>query len=76
MPRVYITKTIGRNIVAGTIRNLPGGTIAKLSAEAGCEDWYQMADPHAAQRAVREAQGQTAVSAPATRGRAKQGVTL
>ena len=76
MPRIYVIKTIGRNVVAGTIRDLPGSTIAKLSAEAGCEDWYQSADPHATQRAAREGQGQMAVSAPATRGRAKQGVTL
>jgi hypothetical protein len=34
-----ITKTLGRNIVEGTVRNLSGASIRKLSKEHG-DDWF------------------------------------
>jgi hypothetical protein len=54
MPFVMITKTLGRNIVSGQIRNLPGTTIRALEEEHG-SGWYRSTDPLAKAKLRRQA---------------------
>jgi len=49
--RIVVTKTLGPNIVKGSILTLPAGTISKLSKDEGNSKWYQLA--HRADRKER-----------------------
>jgi hypothetical protein len=74
MPTIYITKTLGRNIVAGTIRQLPGTTIRELTAEHG-DGWYELPEDNGVRRGrLAEVEGQTMVAQAGTRGRERKGV--
>ena len=51
MALIYITEDVGDRIKAGTIKNWPRSTIAKVSRTVGHDDWFRAHDPHAQQTA-------------------------
>jgi hypothetical protein len=80
MPQVLITRTLGPNVVAGTVRTLTGTAIRQLCAEHG-DDWYQPTYDSARQRAAAQEQGHTALDAGLAdggrrRGRERQGAVI
>jgi hypothetical protein len=60
MPQVVITKTLGRNIVEGQVKTLSPHVIDKISRDARTKKWYQVIDPHARRRHLREVAAETA----------------
>lgn len=54
MPQIYITQSVGRNVVAGTIRRWPRTTIDRISSEVGRSDWYEEPMPHPKRRRFEE----------------------
>lgn len=58
MPRVYITKTVGPNLVQGTIRNLSARTLQSVSERHG-SDWYEANQSRPRRRYMLEQQAPT-----------------
>lgn len=75
MPRLLITRTLGPNIVAGSIRTLTGTALRQLCAEHG-DDWFQLADDSARRQAALMAQtsGDAMVESGRRRARERQAV--
>ena len=50
MPQIYVNQTIRESLQEGDIKNLPRGTINRISRELGHEDWYMTSVPKAVRR--------------------------
>ena len=57
MPHIYVTQSIGRNVVAGTIKRWPRSTIDRICEEVGHSDWYEESVPHPRKRRLEELSG-------------------
>jgi len=57
MPQIYIKQTVKESLQEGAIKNLPRGTINRISRELGHEDWYMASVPKAVRRERKKSRG-------------------
>jgi len=64
MPKIFVTRTLGPNILKDTMRSLPAQTIRALDEQNSGKPWYRMIDHGARGKDIR-ARAAAAMSEPA-----------